>query len=529
MGFLGRGKNDFGEETLANLIVGSAAASMFVVDPDLKIRMISDEMLEILGYRRSEVVGKMSCAELCRTPLCGADGCTMKQCYRTGQPVKVETEAARRDGQKLPVRVRCSVVRNDAGKIVGGVEVLSERGQQTLAVEEIRKLATAARDGRTDVRLNTSRVTGDFRDLFETVNGLLDLILTPVHEAAVVLEKLAAQDLTERVNGEYRGDFGRIKEILNRALDNLGRSLTQVSAGAEQVAAAADQIGTGSQAMAQGASEQASGLQEVSLSLQEVASMAGQNVANAQEARTLADSAERVAREGVDSMRRLSEAISRIKTSSDETAKIVKTIDEIAFQTNLLALNAAVEAARAGEAGKGFAVVAEEVRNLAMRSAEAAKSTADLIEGSVKNADEGVEINGEVLSNLEEINRQVEKVREGVLEIATASQQQSDGIAQLNVAVDQISQVTQQAAANAEQSASAAEELSGQAEHMASLASQFQLQKGIARAASPRKRLAPTAGKPQPAASPKPKWGSKRPAISFGGDKKAAFRLDENF
>ncbi len=529
MAFLRKGKSDCLNDTLANQIIGSAAASMFVVDPDLKVRMISDEMLDILGYRRHEVVGKMKCGDLCRTPLCGTDRCTIRDCLRTGKPLKVETEAVRRDGQKIPIRARCSAIRDATGKPIAGIEVISERAQQTLAVEEIRKLKGAADEGRTDIRLNSGRVTGDFQDLFETVNGLLDLILTPIHEAGSVLEQVASRDLTARVSGNYRGDFGRIKEVLNRALENLEESLEQVSVGAEQVAAAAGQIGSGSQAMAQGASEQASGLQEVSSSLQEVASMANQNVANAQEARTQADSAEKVAREGVESMRRLSEAIARIKSSSDETAKIVKTIDEIAFQTNLLALNAAVEAARAGEAGKGFAVVAEEVRNLAMRSAEAAKSTANLIEGSVKNADEGVEINGEVLSNLEEINRQVEKVREGVIEIATASQQQSEGIEQLNVAVEQINQVTQQAAANAEESASAAEELSGQAEQMAGVADQFELRNARRKEASARARLKATAQKPTAAAKSAPKSRPNGSTISFGTKKQDMLNLGEQF
>ncbi len=529
MSFLSKGKRDFFEETFANQIVGSAAASMFVVDPQLRVRLISDEMLEILGHRRQDVVGKMNCADLCRTELCGTDRCTMKSCLRTGQPVKVETEVVRRDGQKLPIRARCSVVRGADGKIVGGVEVISERAQQTLAVEEVRKLRAAASEGRTDIRLNATRVSGDFRDLFETVNGLLDQILNPIHEAAGVLDQLAARNLTSRMEGNYRGDFGRIQEVLNRAMDNLEESLKYVSVSAEQVAAASSQIGVGSQTMAQGASEQASGLQEVASSLQEVASMAGQNVANAQESRTLADSAEQVARQGVDSMRRLSEAIARIKSSSDETAKIVKTIDEIAFQTNLLALNAAVEAARAGEAGKGFAVVAEEVRSLAMRSAEAAKSTANLIEGSVRNADEGVQINGEVLSNLEEINRQVEKVREGVIEIATASQQQSEGIEQLNRAVEQISQVTQQAAANAEESASAAEELTGQAEQMASLAGQFELRQTGTDRRSPRARPAGQASRAGSVPVAAAKARKNGPAISFGKDEQSTRILSDRF
>jgi methyl-accepting chemotaxis protein len=206
-----------------------------------------------------------------------------------------------------------------------------------------------------------------------------------------------------------------------------------------------------------------------------MASMTKQNAANAKEARGLSEAARGSSDRGVDSMKRLSQSIDKIKASSDATAKIVKTIDEIAFQTNLLALNAAVEAARAGDAGKGFAVVAEEVRNLAMRSAEAAKNTANLIEESVKNAEGGVVLNAEVLKNLDEINGQIRKVSEVMAEIAAASDQQSQGIEQVNTAVEQMNQVTQQVAANAEESASAAEELSGQANELQSMVSQFQL------------------------------------------------------
>ena len=174
-------------------------------------------------------------------------------------------------------------------------------------------------------------------------------------------------------------------------------------------------------------------------------------------------------------MKRLSQEIDKIKASSDKSVKILKSIDEIAFQTNLLALNAAVEAARAGEAGKGFAVVAEEVRNLAMRCAEASRNTAALIEESVKNAEGGVAINREVLKNLQEINTQVNQVTEMMSEIVAASEQQSQGIDQINIAVDQMNQVTQQTAANAEEAASASEELAGQAAEMRGMADSFNL------------------------------------------------------
>jgi methyl-accepting chemotaxis protein len=206
-----------------------------------------------------------------------------------------------------------------------------------------------------------------------------------------------------------------------------------------------------------------------------MALMTKRNATNAKEARSLSEGTRASSERGMESMKRLSESINKIKASSDATAKIVKTIDEIAFQTNLLALNAAVEAARAGDAGKGFAVVAEEVRNLAMRSAEAAKNTTNLIEESVNNAEGGVAINQEVLKNLDEINGQIHKVNQVMAEIAAASDRQSHGVDQINTAVEQMNQVTQQTAANAEESSSAAEELSSQSQEMLSMVSSFQL------------------------------------------------------
>jgi len=246
-----------------------------------------------------------------------------------------------------------------------------------------------------------------------------------------------------------------------------------LSAGAAEVTRAASQVSGASQSLAQGATEQAAGLEETSSSLEEMASMTRQNADNAQQANVLSTEARRSADTGAQAMTRMNEAIRDIQKSSDETAKIIKVIDDIAFQTNLLALNAAVEAARAGEAGKGFAVVAEEVRNLAMRSAEAAKNTAGMIEESVKNANSGVDIASEVGQVLDEIVESVGKTTDLVSEIAAASQEQAQGIDQVNTAVAQMDKVTQQNAANAEESASASEELTGQAKSMGGIVRQL--------------------------------------------------------
>jgi methyl-accepting chemotaxis protein len=342
-------------------------------------------------------------------------------------------------------------------------------------VEETNALIAAAKAGQLTTRGNAAAFKGGYREIVAGINETLDAFSQPIDEAAEVLARVADKDLTARMDGDYQGEFARIKQAMNSAVADLEETLGQVASGAEQVGAAASQVSAGSQSLAQGTNEQASSLEEVGSSLQEMSSMTRQNAANAQEGRSLSQTARESTAKGVEGMQQLASALNQIKSSADQTAKIVKTIDEIAFQTNLLALNAAVEAARAGEAGKGFAVVAEEVRNLAMRSAEAARTTADLIEQSVRNAESGVHLGEGVVVSLSEIDERVTKVREVIAEISASSEQQAQGINQVNVAVEQMNSVTQATAANSEEAASAAEELSSQAETMRGLVGQFRL------------------------------------------------------
>jgi len=239
-----------------------------------------------------------------------------------------------------------------------------------------------------------------------------------------------------------------------------------LSSGAGQVASACSHIASSSQKLAEGASEQAAAIEETSSSLEEMSSMTRQNAKNATLANQHMQNMNNIVAKASDSMHQLTVSMGEISAASEETQKIVKTIDEIAFQTNLLALNAAVEAARAGEAGAGFAVVADEVRNLAMRAADAAKNTAGLIEGTVKKVQEGAELVTKTSGDFSDVSTNTVKVGEIIGEIAAASQEQSTGIEHVSKAVSEMDKVVQGNAATAEESASASEELTAQAEQM---------------------------------------------------------------
>jgi methyl-accepting chemotaxis protein len=264
-------------------------------------------------------------------------------------------------------------------------------------------------------------------------------ITRPLKDAVTVADAMAAGDLTVDIKSSSKDETGQLLSSMNSMVSKLSEMIgANVSS---------------SQALAEGASEQAANLEETTSSLEEMASMTKQNADNAQQADSLSQDANKVIERADKSMTDMRSAMERINNASDEMAKIIKTIDEIAFQTNLLALNAAVEAARAGEAGAGFAVVADEVRSLAMRAAEAARSTSELIEDNIKNIKDGSEIVASTGEAFGEVRQSSDKVAELVAEIAAASAEQTQGIDQISRAATEMDRVTQANAANAEQMA----------------------------------------------------------------------------
>ena len=266
---------------------------------------------------------------------------------------------------------------------------------------------------------------------------------------AGALSLLAAGAVWFRVSGGISRQLGCVADALSEASQQVSESSTQVA--------------QSSQMLAEGASDQAASLQQVSASMAQILSTARQNSENSDRTNVLAGTAVGAAERGVLAMKNLGHVMGEIKASSDETARILKTIDEIAFQTNLLALNAAVEAARAGDAGRGFAVVAEEVRSLAGRSAEAARSTGGLIERSRQNSEQGVQATSQVAGILGEIADGVASVRELVGAVAIASRDQASGVGEVTTAMSRLDHVTQGTAASAEESAAAGQELHAQA------------------------------------------------------------------
>jgi len=251
--------------------------------------------------------------------------------------------------------------------------------------------------------------------------------------------------------------------ITRRTSGVLGRVAGELADGAAQLSSASGEINRASQSLAQGSSELAASIEETSATLEEISSMTKRNAESAGTAREIANQTRTAAETGSTGMQSMTAAMDAIKASSENTAKIIRTIDDIAFQTNLLALNAAVEAARAGEAGAGFAVVAEEVRSLAQRSTAAARETSEKIQDSIQKSEHGVSISAEVAKTLEEIVTRARRVDELVSEIASASKEQSTGVEQVVTAVSQMEKATQTTAAGAEECASAAQQLNAQA------------------------------------------------------------------
>jgi methyl-accepting chemotaxis protein len=491
----------------------SKAQAVIEFDLDGTILSANDNFLQLMGYSLAEVKGQHHRLFVDRQFAQSTEYKSFWEALRRGEHQTAEYKRVGKGGKEVYIRASYNPILDMNGRpfkvVKFALDVTAEalKKQQdekdTLVYrDEVTRLISLCKEGHLSDRGRVDNLSSFYAPMMAGINEVIDALVRPFREAATVLEQLANQNLTARLTGQYNGEHAMIKDNLNATAASLDEAMSQVLQTASQLKTASAQISSGSQSLAQATNEQASSLEEVSSTVEQLSSMTTQNAANASQAKGLSDVAKKGAGKGKEAMTQLSNAIERIKGSADKTAKIVRTIDEIAFQTNLLALNAAVEAARAGDAGKGFAVVAEEVRSLAQRSAEAAKSTAELIEGSVKNAEVGVRLSEDVARQLEEIVVGSEKVNDIVAEIAAASGEQAKGIGQINSAVSEVNQITQQNAANSEQSAAAAEELSAQAGHLADMVGRFQISSPRPLATDGPASVQLTRSRPRAAASP---------------------------
>lgn len=364
---------------------------------------------------------------------------------------------------------------NDQNMRMGTTVEWKDMTKQLQAEDEIEALIVGAGRGQIDTRLDAEQYDGFLADVAKGLNGLLDAVSDPINDLMMVMQEQAKNNLAVSMDKEYQGVFGDLKEAYNQANENINRVLQQATSVTNQVAVQVGQLKDSSQSLASGAEEQSAAVEEVSSNLAQTDSQVRSNAENAGVASRLTTETADIAADGQNKMASMTDAMAAISESSDDITKIIKVIDDIAFQTNLLALNAAVEAARAGQHGKGFAVVAQEVRNLAARSAKAAKETADLIDDSGRRVKGGVTIVEETGKVLGSIVENVLKVKDIVSEIAAASDEQTKGIAQINQSMGQVSSAANSSSNRSMELANSSDELSSLTDQLAKEIGRFDL------------------------------------------------------
>ncbi len=488
-----------GINNLMNTLVGhldAMPAPVMLIDKDFNINYMNKIGADILSSTQKQLIGT-KCYDNFKTSDCKTPNCACAMSMQQGQKVSRETDA-HPNGMNLDIAYTALPLKDAHNQIIGALELVVdqtaiknaarvadkqanyqdfETSKLLANIENLAqgKLQCHAKAEPTD---QDTKVIGEmFGNIYNSFEESLNAMASYVKETAQVLTEMSKGNLDLSITGEYKGDFVEIKSSVNLIIDSLNEVLSDMNNASGQVAAGSRQVSDSAQALSQGSTEQASSIEQLTASMEEISTQTKLNATNATQANELALAAKEGAIKGNEQMQGMLKAMDEINESSGNISKIIKVIDEIAFQTNILALNAAVEAARAGQHGKGFAVVAEEVRNLAARSANAAKETTALIEGSIKKVEGGTKIASDTAIALNQIVEGVTKATTLVGEIATASNEQALGINQVNQGILQVSDVVQTNSATSEESAAASEELSSQAELLREQVSRFKLKK----------------------------------------------------
>jgi methyl-accepting chemotaxis protein len=492
---------------------------------DGTILAINDNALRTLGYSRDEVLGKHHSLFVGATERDSIEYRLFWEKLRRGEFDAGTYKRFHKDGQQLWIQASYNPIFDLNGKpykvVRFGINVTAQvRMQEALdaAILETQAVAQAAADGDLTKRINTEGKTGQIEALSTSVNALIASMMVlmndinaAVQETQVVVQAAVDGELTERISLEGKtGPVEALSTSVNALIASMMDMVSEIKVAAQEVSTGSEEISKGNTDLSQRTEEQASSLEETASSMEEMTSTVKNNAENAGQANQLALAARQQAEKGGTVVTNAVRAMQEINASSKKIADIIGVIDEIAFQTNLLALNAAVEAARAGEQGRGFAVVATEVRNLAGRSATAAKEIKSLIQESVSKVNEGSKLVDQSGAALAEIVTSVKKVSDIVAEISAASQEQSTGIEQVNKAITQMDEVTQQNAALVEQAAAAAESLTEQARKLADSMAKFNVGgepsaaavRHAPRAAAPERRSPERAWSTSPAAKP---------------------------
>lgn len=455
--------------------IDGANTNLMICDGDLNISYVNPAVIEMLSKRQealrkvypglnvNELVGK-SIDMFHKNP--AHQRALLKDVSRL--PFRSQIKVA-----DLEFEVNATAILDHNGNYMGNMVEWRDITEQKDAERQVQRLIDAAIRGDLDQRVNVASYEGFMKGLGVGINNLLDSLVAPLRASAAVIKSLAEGDLTNSVSGDFKGEFSALQGAVNVSVENLQGMVSKIRETTVNISNAASEIAQGNADLSQRTEEQASSLEETASSMEEMTGTVKQNADNAREANQLAAGAREQAEKGGKVVGQAVSAMSEINAASKKIADIIGVIDEIAFQTNLLALNAAVEAARAGEQGRGFAVVAAEVRNLAQRSAAAAKEIKALIKDSVDKVGEGTKLVDMSGQTLEGIVTSVKKVSDIVAEIAAASQEQSSGIEQVNKAVMQLDEVTQQNGALVEEAAAASEAMDEQAGELRELMTFF--------------------------------------------------------